>query len=395
MGADGERAEVRPALLADLPEAVSAVVDAVMEAAPPYVELFGTRRGEVVRGQIDVALRTYLRLVGADRVEGAPPLDKDALLRPAIDAAFELGRNEADLGRGTETLMTAFRVGARTTWQSFARVLTSADVTGDQVAIFAEQLFDFIDQLSAAAVSGHEFQSSRFLRARDTEREYLARDLLAGREPGSERLRRADWTPPQSLAAVVAAQSPNIRVRDKLPPGSLVIGDDLPGELVGQDEVSAALVPQTTQLERRRLAERLTGLRAVLGPAVPTSEAARSFRWAARVWNLDGGSAADPDLVDVEDRLIDVLTGAEPAVVEMLRRTLLSPLDELTPASRARLEETLRTWLDYRGRHDLVAAAMHVHPQTVRYRIGQLQRLMGPTLSDPDTALALRLALAR
>jgi DNA-binding PucR family transcriptional regulator len=36
---------------------------------------------------------------------------------------------------------------------------------------------------------------------------------------------------------------------------------------------------------------------------------------------------------------------------------------------------------------------LHVHPQTVRYRVGQLRTLFGPALDDPRTRLRLMLAL--
>ena len=41
----------------------------------------------------------------------------------------------------------------------------------------------------------------------------------------------------------------------------------------------------------------------------------------------------------------------------------------------------------------LFAAALFVHPQTVRYRMGQLRELYGDRLDDPDTVLALTVAL--
>ena len=42
-----------------------------------------------------------------------------------------------------------------------------------------------------------------------------------------------------------------------------------------------------------------------------------------------------------------------------------------------------------------MAADLHVHPQTVRYRLKQLRELFGPDLDgDPDTRLRLTLALA-
>ncbi len=47
------------------------------------------------------------------------------------------------------------------------------------------------------------------------------------------------------------------------------------------------------------------------------------------------------------------------------------------------------------GDRAAVAADLHIHPQTVRYRLKQLRELFGPDLDgDPDTRLRLTLALA-
>jgi DNA-binding PucR family transcriptional regulator len=40
-----------------------------------------------------------------------------------------------------------------------------------------------------------------------------------------------------------------------------------------------------------------------------------------------------------------------------------------------------------------VAQQIHVHPQTVRYRLRQIQELFGDQLRDPDLRFELQLAL--
>ena len=47
------------------------------------------------------------------------------------------------------------------------------------------------------------------------------------------------------------------------------------------------------------------------------------------------------------------------------------------------------------GRRELVAETLHVHPQTVRYRMNQVRGLYGERLADPDEVFALVLALGR
>jgi len=71
----------------------------------------------------------------------------------------------------------------------------------------------------------------------------------------------------------------------------------------------------------------------------------------------------------------------------------LPPLAELPAGARLRLSETLRAWLDHQGRIPPIAEALHVHPQTVRYRLGRLRELFGAALEDPQARFELELAL--
>ena len=71
----------------------------------------------------------------------------------------------------------------------------------------------------------------------------------------------------------------------------------------------------------------------------------------------------------------------------------LAPLEGLASGQRERLEPTLRAWLDRPGQIQAVAAALGVHPQTVRYRMTRLRELFGERLEDPDARFELSLAL--
>jgi DNA-binding PucR family transcriptional regulator len=71
----------------------------------------------------------------------------------------------------------------------------------------------------------------------------------------------------------------------------------------------------------------------------------------------------------------------------------LAPEIGLPDHDRERLLETLEAWLAHQRHTPGVAAALHVHPQTVRYRLGKLRELLGEALDDPDARLELELAL--
>ncbi|MGB0101108.1 MAG: helix-turn-helix domain-containing protein, partial [Nocardioides sp.] len=96
---------------------------------------------------------------------------------------------------------------------------------------------------------------------------------------------------------------------------------------------------------------------------------------------------------DTEAHLVALVLGADASARTDLRAQLLAPLAELRPSTADKLADTLRAWLLHQGRREEVANALFVHPQTVRYRMGQLRELYGDRLDDPETVLALTVAL--
>jgi DNA-binding PucR family transcriptional regulator len=57
------------------------------------------------------------------------------------------------------------------------------------------------------------------------------------------------------------------------------------------------------------------------------------------------------------------------------------------------LAETLRAYLDGFGDVATVASGLHVHPNTVRYRVRRVEEILGTSLADPDVRLLMSLSL--
>ena len=57
------------------------------------------------------------------------------------------------------------------------------------------------------------------------------------------------------------------------------------------------------------------------------------------------------------------------------------------------MAETLLAWLQNAGNARLAAGQLHVHPQTVRYRLRQIQDLFGLVLGEPGARFELEVAL--
>jgi DNA-binding PucR family transcriptional regulator len=57
------------------------------------------------------------------------------------------------------------------------------------------------------------------------------------------------------------------------------------------------------------------------------------------------------------------------------------------------LAETLRTYLDSFGDIGGAAQSLHVHPNTVRYRVRRIEKLLSTSLADPEVRLLFSLGL--
>ena len=93
------------------------------------------------------------------------------------------------------------------------------------------------------------------------------------------------------------------------------------------------------------------------------------------------------------DHMLELLVHRDPDLAGELAARSLRALDGLSPVTRGRLEQTLRSWLEHRGAAAAVAAELHIYRQTVRYRLARLRELFGAALEDPAGRLEIELAL--
>jgi hypothetical protein len=232
-------------------------------------------------------------------------------------------------------------------------------------------------------VAGHRDEEESTGRVRQRLREHLAQAILDGAlEPDLvAAAERADWKPPSTLTVVIAPASQIAPVRQLLPPATLAAADQ-----PGLEDVGVLLVPDAGGAGRGALLEVTRDRGCYVGPARPWLLGKESYERAqrARLLGLTG---------DSDEHLVELVLRADPAALADLRRQALAPLEGLRPVAAAKLTETLRAWLLHHGRREDIAAALFVHPQTVRYRVSQLRDLFGDRLQDPATVMALTIAL--
>ncbi len=376
------------AMRRDLPRVGEQVVAAVRSEVPSYADPFRGEMGRNIENAVSLALGGFLGIASGDERSGK------ALYERVAQAAYELGRGEARSGRSMDALLSAYRVGARVAWRDMSSSGVRAGLDAGSVAQFAELVFAYIDELSATSVSGHADERATAGRVRQRYLDRLTQSLLRGGSADALEAAadRADWAPPTTLTAVVLPETRARGVLGQVDPRTLQPTEQVPG-LEDHPELTVLLVPNAGGRSRGTLLRRLAGREAVVGPARPWLQVQSSYDRALRTVEL-GMSVSGPEPLDTEHHLPSLILRADESALSDLRLQMLHPLADLRPAVAEKLRETLRSWLLHHGRREEIAAALFVHPQTVRYRMGQLRELYGDRLEDPDWVLGLTLALA-
>ncbi|MFD9166782.1 PucR family transcriptional regulator [Streptomyces sp. NPDC059558] len=212
----------------------------------------------------------------------------------------------------------------------------------------------------------------------------LTDDRAASEMSLSELAEAAGWPLPPAVRAIVPATPGETQQL------AAVLDHALVGMFAGRP---CLLVPSTDPDNRAPLEHLLRGRFAAVGHAVPLRDTASSLRWALRLSALTPARpGAEVRPVFVDDHLSTLLLLQDEPLAHALAARWLRPLADLTPRQSERLEVTLLAWLEGGGAPE-AAKALSVHPQTVRYRMRQLEKLFGTGLRDPRTRFELEMAL--
>jgi len=374
-----------PASVADLIEpeleaVTGEILASIGRQVPEYSRPLEGDFGHGVRTGVGEALNQFVALIR----------DPDAGREPGRDVYVALGRGELRQGRTLDSLQAAYRVGARVAWRRIAAAGTRAKLDPETLSLLAEAIFAYIDELSADSVEGYaEAQAEiedRRRRRRDELVELLLREPPADESSIQAACEAAGWKPPRGIGAVACTADDLEHLARRLPRDALA---------AQVDEIGCLLVPDPAGPGQAAALTRAVGKRvAALGPAGPPPELPASWGLARSALQAIAASALPgTGLLRVEDHLAQLLLHEAGALTGRLRARTLSAFDPLTSKARARMEETALAYLRHRGNAVEMASALHLHPQTIRYRIARLRDLLGERLDDPDARFELEIAL--
>jgi hypothetical protein len=359
-------------------EVAVAVVHEIRRSIPEYARLLDGPFGAVVTGGVEEAVAQFIDRL-ADPM--APREDRAKVFR-------HLGRLEVAEGRSVDTLQSAYRIGARVAWRRIAEFGQAVNLPVVTICQLAEAVFDYIDEISVLSLEGYASAQARAAGALERRRRRLLEMILseppAAPQTLAELAMGASWALPEYVVAVALER----RNSDfELPSFDEGVLEDL-------EVPEPCLVLDAASEHMHSLHEQLPGWRVVVGPRVRLTEARTSLRLARQALTLvHRGLIEDAPVIFSGDHLSTLWLLTDEFLARELAERTLSPLAGLTVKQRARLGETLLAWLETSGSAPEIAGRLKVHPQTVRYRLHQLEALFGNRLNDPDDRFHMEISL--
>ena len=364
----------------ELKAVTAEILETIGREVPEYVRPLEGSFGRGVRTGVGEALSQFVALIR----------EPDTGRGLGREVYVELGRGELRQGRTLDSLQAAYRVGARVAWRHFARVGREAKLDPEVLSLLAEAIFAYIDELSADSVEGYaEAQAETEDLRRRRQRELIA---LLLREPPADAadlrvaVAAAGWKLPRRAAALACDAADLVKIAHRIPAGSLASE---------HDETGCVLLADPDGPGRAAEVERVVAaVPAALGPAGEPAELRESWSLArACLLAAQAGVLPSEGLVCAEDHLVELLLFEGAPLAKRIGLQRLAPFEALTDKARERMRETALAYVRHRGNSVEMAAALHLHPQTVRYRIARLRELLGDQLDDPDARFELEIAL--
>jgi PucR-like helix-turn-helix protein len=367
----------------ELDRAVEEVIGAIQREVPEYARPHDDTYMSTVRRAVHQAVHQFVLQIAdpATPREGTAQLFRD------------VGRIEAAEGRSLEPLQAALRLGARVTWRLLCEQAVQGSLGIDVIGPAGEALFLYLDELAAACSEGFVQASAEVAGQLERRRRRLLTLIITDPPVSGEAIadlaRAAGWVLPRKVAVVALEDrgQDHFGPLPALPPEVLV-------DLARQDP--CLLVPDPDGPGRMEVIERgLRGWTGAVGPVVPLNRAAASLRWARQTVALvrRGIIGGGRGMVRCGEHLTTLLISSDEELARVLSAVRLAPLARLRPAQQDAIAQTLLAWLQNAGNARLAAGQLHVHPQTVRYRLRQIHELFGPVLAQPGARFDLEVAL--
>ncbi len=362
-------------LRAELADVTNEIVAEIKQNIPEY-DRPDPSYDQTLRLCADMLLPTFLERVS----------DPNASTAQRDETCRTLGRFEAIEGRSLDHLQAAARIAFHVAWRRTAVLAEREQVPTSVVAAAVDAMLVYLEESVAQARLGYQQATGHADMRRREERRRLLHLILQRPAVVPEAIedlaKSTGWWPLPAEATLIAVHPEAPCTRSALDTDVLTDFDSAEPCL---------LVPGPLTADRKSmLRAALSDASCVLGLTLPLERATHSLRWARRVLALaEEGIIPDGSLIPCQNHLMTMWLLSDPPLIEELTRRHLEPLQDVSDGQRKRLVETLAESVTTRATAVDIGERLKIHPQTVRYRLRQLEGYLGDSLDDADTRFSL------
>lgn len=379
---DAEIAEIRDALTARMDEITVSVVASIRRQIPFYADAdAGAVSEEMVTEAVHDNLSYMVRALTDTSFDTAP--------------AAATGRTRAEIGVPLAAVMHAYRIGVHRVWQEVHALAEARPGLSRQALLSATQhMWEAQDQFVDAMAGAHRDRTTEQALDDAAERAALAEYLLQGRIPSDQSLweiattLRIPTTGPYlavAAATVEVGRAPLPGIADRLRAiDAYSAWRLLPDQQIGIIHAPTPAVRTAVIDLLRRVAVARVGVSAPFGELRDTPQGL-TFARRELVGPGTGVSVFDGSV-------LGTAAIAAPETTVELARGVLRGLYELPDDDREPLFATFRAWVAHDGNVKDAAAALFVHPNTVRHRLRRVEQLTGRSVGSPREVAELCLA---
>ncbi|MFE4500983.1 PucR family transcriptional regulator [Rhodococcus sp. NPDC056743] len=325
----------------------------------------------------------------------------------AFTVPHTTGRRRAEQELPLETVLSAYRLGVMYIWEElvsgceesdrrdsgeFGPMPASRALLGSASVLWAA--FDMYAHELAAA---YQAVACEQLQRNHRRRQSLLNMLFSG-DPGSEQTLvevAGQLRMPSTGTFVVLATDPVMCGTDA-PESARVDLADLAIRSVWKSESRSdlGLIALNGSTDRRRLIQNVARLElgrvGISRPFTGLSTIPAAVTQARLARNA--GREGRQIVTDFDAAQVAALIISSPDLANGLQQHVFGALRDMTTVEQDVLIGTLRAWFDSAGSTEAVAAALHCHPNTVRYRLNKLMNLLQRDLKAPLDVVELYLA---
>ena len=359
------------------------------EEIPAYAVLDDESFSDDVRVVSSALVRCWLTVMATGRSVA------DEMLQPLTEGA----RRRAAQGVDLHSLLKAYRIGIRVMWREItASPAWRARALQAVLADVATWVLDFADKICTAVAAAYLDETTHVAREREHRRSALLNVILG--DPSAEHLHHPDEL---ALAhCVVVAKVPGDTSLVELERTGRLLEERAGAQLWTVRHCSVvAAIPASEHGPREALRQRLAALThadvvqavGLGGTAAGPAETRQSYVEAADALSVGSRLTLNPAPVyDYQELAPLIALMSQPERARRFAATCLGPLgSDLN--SRAWVLPTVEAYLSQQGRVKAMATALHLHPNTIKYRLNELKPFLDSALGDGDRAATLLLAV--